>query len=166
MLKQIARLTTISLVILFIVVFAVSALFPSTVVVSRAVNINVSQEKIFPQINNFTAWKTWMEGVNDTTLKIQSANEAFIGDNKVSLAVDADSNKVHSVWTNPHNRIMNSDINLFANTSAPNVTVVQWQFVQKLKWYPWEKFGSLLSDKILGSMMEKNLNKLKEEAER
>ena len=42
-----------------------------------------------------------------------------------------------------------------------NLTIVQWQFVQKLKWYPWEKFGSFMNDKILGPMMEQNLQNLK-----
>jgi hypothetical protein len=38
---------------------------------------------------------------------------------------------------------------------------VQWQFEQKVKWYPWERLGSMMNDKILGTMMEKNLNNLK-----
>jgi hypothetical protein len=163
--KQIIRLSGISLIILFIVVTAVSLMFPSTVVVSRAVNINASQKKIFNEINNFTSWKDWMDGVNDSTLKVHSTNESFIGETKITLNI-SDSNSVHSVWQNEHHKIMASDINLITNASNPDLTVVQWQFVQKLKWYPWEKFGSLFNDKILGTMMEKNLNKLKEICEK
>lgn len=163
-LKQMIRLSGISLIILFIVVTAVSLMFPSTVVVSRAVNINASQKKIFNEVNNFTNWKDWMDGLNDSSLKIQSANEAMIGNTKVSLII-SDSNSVRSVWQDERHKTMASDINLITNSSTPGLTVVQWQFVQKLKWYPWEKFGSLLSDKILGTMMEKNLNKLKEVCE-
>lgn len=160
-LKQIIKLSGISLIILFIVVTAVSLMFPSTVVVSRAVNINASQMKIFSEVNNFAGWKNWMEGLNDSSLKVQSVNEAMIGNTKVSLIIPG-SGKVHAVWQDEHHKTMASDINLITGSSVPGLTVVQWQFVQKLKWYPWEKFGSLLSDKILGTMMEKNLNKLKE----
>ncbi len=34
-----------------------------------------------------------------------------------------------------------------------------------LKWYPWEKLGSIIYDKQLGPHMEKELAKLKEEVE-
>jgi hypothetical protein len=159
--KQLLKLSLISVLILLIVVTAVSFVFPSTVVVSRAININSTKEKVFRQINNFSSWKNWMEGLNDTSLKIQSANAAVIGSTNVSLTV-SDSSIIHTVWENNHNKKMESDIHLFTNSSTPDLTVVQWQFVQKLKWYPWEKFGSLLNDKILGTMMERNLNKLKE----
>jgi len=43
---------------------------------------------------------------------------------------------------------------------------VQWQFEQKLKWYPWEKFASLMSDKIMGPMMEANLDELRKLVEK
>jgi thiamine kinase-like enzyme len=50
-------------------------------------------------------------------------------------------------------------------SSGERLTVVQWQFEQKLKWYPWERLGSMMNDKILGTMMENNLNRLKTLAE-
>ncbi|MEB3088255.1 hypothetical protein VJJ19_07440, partial [Parvimonas sp. D4] len=41
------------------------------------------------------------------------------------------------------------------------VTIVQWQFEQSIGWLPWEKLGSIMNDKILGPMMEKNLDQLR-----
>ena len=38
--------------------------------------------------------------------------------------------------------------------------VVHWSFEQKVKWYPWEKFQTLLNDKLLGSKMELELQNL------
>ena len=160
-LKRILSLSVFSLVILFVVVTVVSLMIPSTVIVSRAVNISAPQKKIFSEVNNFNSWKHWMGGLNDSSLKIHSFNEAIIGTTNVTLHL-SDSNKVHTVWQNEHHQMMESDINLIANSSVSGLTVVQWQFVQKLKWYPWKKLGSLLNEKILGSMMEKNLNRLKE----
>jgi thiamine kinase-like enzyme len=49
---------------------------------------------------------------------------------------------------------------------ARHVTVVQWQFQQRLSWYPWEKLGSIMNDKIIGPMMEKNLGNLKKIVEK
>jgi hypothetical protein len=39
--------------------------------------------------------------------------------------------------------------------------VLQWYFDIKLRWYPWEKFGSIVFDKQLGPPMEKSLGNLK-----
>ena len=159
MISRIVRLTFISLIILFIVVTGVSLLFPSTVIVSRAVNINASPDSITTHINNIFKWKDWVEGMNAPTVHIFSETEADLNQTKVvidSLGKDV----VHSFWQNKKGKWMTSAIHLYHDSSHPE-TVVQWQFEQKLKWYPWEKFASLLNDKILGTMMEKNLDNLK-----
>ena len=41
-----------------------------------------------------------------------------------------------------------------------SVTIFQWQFEQEVAWYPWERLSSLMNDKILGTLMEKNLARL------
>jgi len=38
---------------------------------------------------------------------------------------------------------------------------VQWRMDFKLRWYPWEKFASLLFEKQYGTQMEEGLNRLK-----
>jgi hypothetical protein len=38
---------------------------------------------------------------------------------------------------------------------------VQWYMDTQLRWYPWEKFASLLFDKSHGATMEQGLGKLK-----
>ena len=43
---------------------------------------------------------------------------------------------------------------------------VQWQFEQHLHWYPWEKFGSLMNDKIIGAALEASLENLKKLSEK
>jgi hypothetical protein len=45
------------------------------------------------------------------------------------------------------------------------MTVVQWQFVQEVNWYPWERFSSMMNDRIIGTLLEKNLNQLKKTVE-
>jgi hypothetical protein len=39
---------------------------------------------------------------------------------------------------------------------------VQWYFDFVFRWYPWEKFSSIVYDKQLGPAMEKSLNNLKD----
>jgi hypothetical protein len=42
-----------------------------------------------------------------------------------------------------------------------DTTVVQWYFDFRLKWYPWEKFGSIVFDQQLGPSMESSLENLR-----
>ena len=42
-----------------------------------------------------------------------------------------------------------------------DITIVQWYFDFRLRWYPWEKFGSITFDKQFGTSMESSLNNLK-----
>ena len=51
-------------------------------------------------------------------------------------------------------------------TQAGNSTIVQWYFDFKVKWYPWEKFGSIVFDKELGPPMEQSLEQLKKLCEK
>jgi hypothetical protein len=38
--------------------------------------------------------------------------------------------------------------------------VIHWTFEQHVSWYPWEKFQTLLNEKLLGSKMETELQNL------
>ena len=40
--------------------------------------------------------------------------------------------------------------------------VIHWSFEQHVNWYPWEKFQTLLNEKLLGAKMEIELANLKE----
>ena len=44
-------------------------------------------------------------------------------------------------------------------------TTVQWYIDFQLRWYPWEKFSSLLFEKNYGVRMEEGLSNLKKLAE-
>jgi hypothetical protein len=38
--------------------------------------------------------------------------------------------------------------------------VIHWSFEQHVNWYPWEKFQTLLNEKVLGAKMEEELQHL------
>ena len=44
---------------------------------------------------------------------------------------------------------------------AEGSTTVQWYFDFHLKWYPWQKFQSIVYDKQLGPEMEASLENLR-----
>ena len=164
MISRVIKLVAISLIVLFIITTGISLLFPSTVIVSRAININAKPDSIIVWIKDINAWKQWMEGMNDASVHIFSSTECEMGQTKV--VIDSISpNTVRSLWQNKKGKWMMSTIHIY-NDSAKPVTVVQWAFEQHVKWYPWEKFGSFMNDKILGPMMEKNLENLRKLTEK
>ena len=38
--------------------------------------------------------------------------------------------------------------------------MIHWTFEQHVRWYPWEKFQTLLNEKLLGTKMEMELQNL------
>ncbi len=158
------KLILISFVVLFIVVTLLGLLFPSTVIVSRAVDVNAPKDSITILIKNMYGWQKWIEGMNGNNVTIESPTKAILGKTAVQIEV-VNNDKIKSTWTGTNGNIQTGTINLF-NNAGQSTTVVQWEFQQQLKWYPWERFASMMNDKILGTMMEKNLNNLKVVAEK
>lgn len=156
---KLIRLAVISMVILFVMAAAMGALLPSTVLVSRAINVNASKDSVIPHLKNIHQWESWVFGMKLPSVTVFSPSHADLGGTLVNITGISDSTVISS-WKGRSGNVQTSTIRVIGDT-VQKVTIVQWQFEQKLKWYPWEKFGSIMNDKILGPMMEKNLNNLK-----
>lgn len=156
---KLIKLGVISIVILFLLITFIGALLPSTVLVSRAVNVNGPRDSIILYLQDIQQWKLWIEGMEKQEVKIYSSLNANLGGTTVNIINVSDSAVVSS-WTAKSGNMQTSTVRMISEP-LQNLTIVQWQFEQKLKWYPWEKLGSMMNDKILGTMMEKNLNNLK-----
>ena len=156
---RVIKLALISIVALFFVMSIFSLMMPSTVIVSRAVDINAPLDSIKFHVSDLHQWVYWVKGMNSKSVTIQSSKEANLGRQQLSIQKITDSSVI-SYWTSPSANVQVSTIQ-FIPAPQRNLTIVQWQFVQQLHWYPWEKFGSFMNDKILGPMMEQNLQNLK-----
>jgi hypothetical protein len=145
---RVIKLGFISAVVFFILFTLGGLLLPSHNIVSRAVNIKAKPASILPLVQNKSAWHLWIEGMDSTTLnKRQQVQIVAVSD---SLVV-ANWKTAEANYTTKFRFIYNP---------GQAVTIVQWQFEQEVKWYPWERISSLMNDKILGTLMEKNLAKL------
>jgi hypothetical protein len=153
------KLIGFSVVILFALVTGLGLLFPSQVLVSRAVDITAPKDSILLLVKDVNGWKKWVEGMNDQSVVISSPSKALLGKTDVTITKVSDSS-ITSIWVGRNGNQQIGSINLFGDSTRIQ-TVVQWEFQQQLKWYPWERFASMMNDKILGTMMEKNLNNLK-----
>lgn len=160
---KLLKLGLISFLVLGIIVTSIGLLFPSTVLVSRAVDVNVSITKIKPLVADMRQWPMWIEGMKDSSVKILSATSALLGNTSVTITAVTDST-MEASWEGADGVEQISTMRMIGKPSA-NTAIVQWQFVQKIGWYPWERFGSMMNDKIMGTQMERHLQKLKQIAE-
>jgi len=159
------KLALISAAIFGLLFFAMSLLFPSQVVVSRAVDISKGSNDIYKKLKDIKGWKGWISELNNSA--VMQITDTSLRTASTSILITAISqDKVISLWTNSTGSEQESTMRVITAPSQPNTTTVQWQFVEQISWYkPWEKFSSLVSDQILGTMMEQDLNNLKKVSE-
>lgn len=160
---KVVKLGLISLLALFALLFLMSSLLPSQVRISRAVDIQVERGVILGYLDDMRKWKDWNLMVQDSVLTNARYDVGMIRSDQAVIEVKSkDSLGVSTEWTRG-NRKVRSRVEL--TSSSPNSTIVQWYFDIKLKWYPWEKFSSIVFDKQLGPPMEVSLESLKKIAE-
>lgn len=157
------KLGLISVVFLFLLMLTISLLMPSSVSVSRVVDINAPADSVYNMINDLSKWKLWLENY-DSTKTLVSPNTAGKGaqlklDNTTVSIVETSSQNIKTVWRVGNSAPLPADFNIVSQ--SPSLTTLHWQFNQKLKWYPWEKFAAIFSEKALGPFMEKSLDNLR-----
>jgi hypothetical protein len=84
---------------------------------------------------------------------------AFVNGNNIHITRST-ATAVESAWVGKSGFDQQVVFELIPNATQ-HMTTVHWSFTQHIKWYPWERFGSMMNDKILGPVMEKSLDNLK-----
>jgi hypothetical protein len=158
------KLALISAVVLCIVIYLFSLIIPSKIRISRAVNISVPKDSLVAAVADLRQWHLWNELVEnpDLTNKHFSSNEF----SSATLTVTKEAqvgDTLLTAWHQQNARVLTSG---FVWVGSDGQLVLQWYFDVKLRWYPWEKFGSIVFDKQLGPPMEKSLANLKKLLER
>lgn len=143
------KLGLISIVMIFLLFTGMSLFIPSNVNISRAINLAAKQDSVLKFIRDTTKWSKWYPGFD--TLQSQGTAIFFL---------TTDNNKVNVEFRKDGSRPINSTWQVIPYTTTDSITV-QWYMHFKLRWYPWEKFGSLLYDRAYGQQMERGLNNLK-----
>jgi len=157
---KLIKLGFFSVIILFTLVTCIGLLFPSKVIVSRAVDISQNPDSIYIYLKDFYGWKQWVNGMQHQS--VTSSTETKIGSSTIKI-LSSNPKEIKGEWIEKNGDIQKTTIDLI---SSQNKTLVHWQFEQDLKWYPWQRFGSMVNDKVIGSMMESNLANLVKLVER
>ncbi len=165
---RIIKLGLISAVFLFLAVTAISLLLPSTINISRAIDVNAPLYSVYANINNLTKWKNWL--ANYDSAKVSTSENpvgkgATITINKTIVTITANNpDKIETLWLSGSKSLI-GEFNFIKHDNSSQVTV-QWHFIQHVRWYPWEKFASIVSDKVMSPTMEKSLDNLKKLVEK
>lgn len=155
---KLLRFAFICFVFFAVLITGFSLLIPSHIRISRAIDIQASQDSVLMRIKNPAQWKYWYPGADSAS---------FIYNNGKITGIATGSNKglqLHSISDSlivaaNADKKMSMGWQIFP-AAAPHATTIQWYISFKLRWYPWEKFSSLLLEKRYGPMMEKGLSNL------
>ena len=158
------KLVVISIVILFALITGIGLLFPPNVTVMRSINISAPEDSVYAMLDNIDNWQYWMFD-SARAPKILSQNsagknaEAQVGKSTITITQVTDTS-VESIWQTGkmHNQLC--DFVISQNNQTPGLQVT-WYFQQHLNWYPWERIGATLNEKILGPSMDSGFARLK-----
>ena len=155
--------------------FTLFSLFiPSTVRVSRVVEINAPADKIYITISDVNNWSKWMPWSGaDSLFNIKTNTVGGIVGSSYSWTVINNSSqkgKITIKEITAEEIITENELSGY-NTSpgsiklhkdpSGGVILVEWKVKVALKWYPWSKLKGILLDKIYGPVLENGLARLK-----
>ena len=147
----------ICFVVFFAVITAISLLFPTHIRVSKAISLSRHADSVFYLINDFKQWPRWHPAFEG-----QKNIDSVLQKNSIRLTriVRTDS-LITMNWQQANKTpIVNSwQIHQFGTEDS---VALQWYMDFDLKWYPWQKFGSLLYENSYGRLMELGLQNIKQ----
>jgi hypothetical protein len=143
---RIIKLGIISIVFFSLLITGMSLFFPSHVRISKAIDINADTKVVMMQLRDTGNWKNWYPGA-DAASGLPVISE--VTDTSVlAKSTKLKGRKSITGW-------------IVYEAAIPNSVTVQWYMDFHLRWYPWEKFSSLLLEKRYGVMMEQGLSNLR-----
>jgi hypothetical protein len=133
--------------------------------------MHTTEAAVWQQVDDMPTWKEWNPFFSDLPPgKIHFTDTS--GGSPASMQVDGlriqwkekkQGERIAEMQKEGHNTIING----WKCISHPGTdsTTVQWYMDFQLRWYPWEKFSSLLFEKSYGIRMEQGLSRLKKRVE-
>lgn len=152
---RILKLAIISFVLFFLLFTAISLLFPSHIRISRAINIGAPKESILKQVTDTQSWYQWHPAYE--------RNQTSVARPTVQFVQKTDSLIVAELIKTGKKKLLNG-WQVYQHKGTDSITL-QWYIDFHLRWYPWQKFGSLFYENTYGAMMQDGLLKLKTQTE-
>ncbi|MEI8111457.1 MAG: SRPBCC family protein [Chitinophagia bacterium] len=156
---RLVKFVLISALIFFLLLLGIGLLMPSKVVVSRAINIPVPANRVFPYMQDVRKWPQWMQGLDSNQIKTINDSVYQVGNLTIQW-IESNANHMITQWKSKNGTLQISTMRIITDSANAGCTA-QWQFEQPLGWLPWERLGSMLNEKIMGPQLETNLQQLR-----
>lgn len=162
------RLLFLSLLALFLLITGISLFIPPHVRISKAVNMKADTTAIRQQLDDPARWKTWYPGLDSAGLLYEKGivrGVVLNGRSNTAVVITGKTeNEIVTEFTGYKMKRIVSGWKMIGHPGSDSLTV-QWYMDFYLRWYPWEKFASLLLEKSYGPKMEQGLFNLKRQVE-
>lgn len=163
---RVIKFAFLGLAVLFVVLTALSSLFPSTIRIGRVVNVPASRrQEAYSAVSDLGTWKKWNDFVYQsslTNIRYSSPSEgagAFLVSDQLRIEEkQADTAGVLLNWDMVNGKQFVGGFQFLSLN--PDSLTVQWWFEFHFRWYPWEKLGIFVYDRKLGPVMEESLRAL------
>jgi hypothetical protein len=126
-------------------------------------NTGVARDSIFNQVGNIHHWRNWYPGFDSINRSLRDTGDGKTfssADGKMTIRIEhvTDSTVIAKFSTGDKKPV----IQTWQRIVHPlNDTVtIHWSMDFKLRWFPWEKFSSLMFEKRYGPLMETGLANL------
>lgn len=158
------KLALFSIGSLFLLITFIGLLFPSQVTVIRSASFNQPLDSVYPLLHDMNNWHDWLfDSTHRTRLLTQNSSGSGasmeIGGSKITITHDS-AYYIESTWQGSRSNDQICGWRLTRDTDNPG-TLIQWHYTQHLDWYPWERVGAVLNEKILGPSMDSSFARLK-----
>jgi hypothetical protein len=154
---------------LFLLVTVMSLFIPSKVVTVRGMPIHAPEAKISAEITDLKNWKRWhpvfMQDSSAVFSTPSSGANASVqwtttGKTNTIRITEQSPSGIKFLLIRPGEKDVENILSL-APLQDGNGYQVEWQALTHLKWYPWEKFAGIFTDKMTGPGYEVALESLR-----
>lgn len=152
---RLIKFAFISLLVFILIITALSLLIPSHIRISKAITISSGSDSVLQLIGDTAQWPRW-----HPMFQSREAN-TWLRDHNIELTPLAKTGSLVVVqWQQPGKNLIVNGWQLHRFGTADSMAL-QWYMDFRLRWYPWQKFGSLLYEGTYGRMMEQGLQNIK-----
>jgi hypothetical protein len=158
---RILRFIIASIVVISVIITIISLFIPSNVRISRGIQISAPKDSVMNQIGNVVNWKNWYPGAD--SLKSYYEGNVIKGlvldehKKRYIVITEKKDNEIKAEYRLPGKKIPTGWLIAANNRSV----TIQWYMDFHLCWYPWEKFSSLVFEKVYHPQLQQGLDNLK-----
>jgi hypothetical protein len=162
---RLIKLALISLVVFYMLIWAITFLFPNVTVLSRAINIAGSKDSVASKIKtNVIPYRVWLTNNNDK-VDVHTSDISFYENDLFNAERQPNADTIYFEMVHQKESFLKGGLGLY-QLSKDSATA-QLFYVFRTKWYkPWEKMAQIANDAKYGGQMDAALSKLKLEAEK